>query len=53
MYCEASGSSAGDVAELVSPLIDVSGLNTPALYFMQHRWAGSATASIADMDVLK
>ena len=43
MYCEASGSAAGNVAELVTPLIDVSGLNTPALYFMQHRFYTTTT----------
>ncbi len=50
LYCEASGSSAGQIAELVSPLIDVSGLNTPALYFMQHRYY-TTTSPPAPMDV--
>ncbi len=48
MYCEASGSSAGDTALLTTPPIDVSGLTTPALYFYQHRYSG---ASIADMEI--
>ncbi len=50
LYCEASGSTAGDVAEIITPLIDVSGLTTPALYFMQHRFY-TTTSPPGDMDV--
>ena len=50
MYCEASGSTAGDIATLTTPLIDVSTLTTPALYFMQHRFY-TTSAAPADMDV--
>ena len=50
LYCEASGATAGQIAELVSPLIDVSGLTTPALYFMQHRFYTTASPP-APMDV--
>ncbi|MCT4622528.1 MAG: hypothetical protein N4A46_02810, partial [Schleiferiaceae bacterium] len=48
MYCEASGSSSGNTADLISPIIDASGLTTPALYFHQHRYSN---ATIADMQV--
>jgi hypothetical protein len=48
MYCEASGSASGNVAELISPQIDASGLTTPGLYFEQHRFSN---ATIADMQV--
>ncbi len=50
MYCEASGSGTGNVAELITPLVDVSGLNTPALYFMQHRF-NTNTVPPAPMDI--
>src|SRR5690606_614207 len=49
VYVEASGSAAGDTALLTTPPIDVSGLTTPGLYFLQHRYSG---ATIADMEVL-
>lgn len=49
MYAEASGSRNGDTAVLYSPLVDISTLARPALYFGQHRF--NNTASIADMDV--
>lgn len=48
MYCEASGSTSGDSAYLQSPAIDVSGLTTPGLYFMQHRFSNG---NIADLEV--
>ncbi len=48
MYCEASISGTLPDAELISPPIDVSNLNTPALYFFQHRYSG---ATIADMSI--
>jgi hypothetical protein len=48
LYCEASGSSANDVATLTSPLIDLTTLSNPGLYFDEHRYSG---ATIADMDV--
>ena len=50
MYCEASGASVGQVAELYSPLIDVSSLNAPALYFWQHRFYTTTTPP-APMDI--
>ncbi len=49
MYCEASIGGSFPDAEFVSPLIDVSGLTVPALYFHQHRNANGGT--IADMKV--
>ncbi len=48
MYCEASGSSASDIAYLTTPPVDVSTLTTPAIYFYQHRYSNG---SIADMDI--
>jgi hypothetical protein len=50
MYCEASGAAAGDLAYLYSPLIDLSGLTAPALYFWQHRFY-TTTSPPADMDI--
>ena len=50
MYCEASGATAGQVAELYSPLIDVSTLSAPALYFWQHRFYTTTTPP-APMDI--
>jgi len=49
MYVEASGSSAGDSAFLYSPLINVSTLTAPALYFWQHRFY--ATSGPGDMRI--
>mgnify|MGYP000137747538 CR=1 FL=1 len=49
LYCEASGSAAGDSAWIQSPAVDVSGLTTPAVYFEQHRFSNGG--SIADMKV--
>ena len=46
---ESSLGASGNVAEIVSPAIDVSGLTTPGLYFFQHRY--SAGGAIADMYV--
>ena len=48
MYCEASISGTYPDAEFTTPPIDVSGLNTPGLYFFQHRYSG---ATIADMTI--
>ncbi|WP_426430748.1 T9SS type A sorting domain-containing protein [Winogradskyella sp. HB-48] len=39
-FTESSGSSAGDIAELVSPLIDLTTLTTPALLFNYHMFGG-------------
>ena len=40
-YVEASDGSTGDVAELYSPLIDVSSLNTPELEFYYHMYGST------------
>lgn len=48
MYAEVSGSIRGDSAFLLTPVIDLSSLNSPALYFWQHRQGSS---SIPDMEV--
>ena len=48
MYCEASIGGTFPDAQLISPAIDVSSLNIPAVYFRQHRFSG---ATIADMGV--
>ncbi|MDF1676444.1 MAG: fibronectin type III domain-containing protein [Vicingaceae bacterium] len=40
-YIEASDGSQGDVAELYSPLIDVSSLNTPELEFYYHMYGST------------
>ncbi len=48
LYCEASGSVNTDVAYLYSPIVDVSSLAFPAIYFSQHRYSN---ATIADMEV--
>lgn len=49
MYVEASGSTAGDSAFLYSPLVNVSSLAAPALYFWQHRFY--ATTGPGDMRI--
>ncbi len=49
MYVEASGSTSGDSAFLYSPIIDVSSLTAPALYFWQHR--SNFNNTIADLRV--
>lgn len=52
MYVEASGSSAGDSAFLYTPLINVSTLSAPALYFWQHRfYTTTSTTGLADMRI--
>ncbi len=48
VYGEASYGASGNIANLTSPPIDVSGLTTPALYFFQHRYSGG---NIADMSI--
>lgn len=48
MYCEASGAASGDTSLLSMPIVDVSSLVAPALYFYQHRYSNG---SIADMRV--
>ncbi len=50
MYVESSGSTAGDSAFLYTPIIDVSTLTVPALYFWQHRYY-TTSAPPAAMDV--
>ncbi len=50
MYAEASGASVGDTAYLYTPIIDVSTLTAPALYFWQHRYY-TTTSPPADMVV--
>ncbi|AXG70977.1 fibronectin type III domain protein [Kordia sp. SMS9] len=47
-YTEASGASNGDVAELVSPLVDLSGLTAPALTFNYHMFG----VQIGTLDVI-
>ena len=47
-YVEATGGSAGDVTDLVSPLVDLAALATPTLMFNYHMY-GSA---IGTLDVL-
>ncbi|MDY2587656.1 T9SS type A sorting domain-containing protein [Winogradskyella aquimaris] len=47
-FTEASGSSVGDIAELVSPLVDLTALTTPALTFNYHMFG----AEIGTLDVL-
>jgi len=37
-FTEASSGAAGDEAELVSPLIDITGLTNPSLTFSYHMW---------------
>jgi len=39
-FTEASGSSAGDVAELISPNFDLSSLTSPQLVFYYHMYGG-------------
>jgi hypothetical protein len=40
-YTEASGGSTGDTTDLVSPLVDLSGLTAPSLLFNYHMYGGS------------
>ena len=40
-YTEASGSDTGDVAELISPVFDMTGLNQPQLSFYYHMYGDS------------
>lgn len=47
-FTEASGSSAGDITELVSPLVDLTALTAPALTFNYHMYG----AQIGTLDVL-
>lgn len=50
MYVEASGSTAGDTAYLYTPIVDVSTLTAPALYFFQHRFYTTSNPP-ADMNI--
>ena len=47
-YTEASGAANGDVAELVSPLVDLTALTAPALTFNYHMFG----AQIGTLDVI-
>lgn len=47
-YIEASGSAAGNVAELLSPLVDLTPLTAPSLTFNYHMFGGQ----IGTLDVL-
>ncbi|WP_420573142.1 fibronectin type III domain-containing protein [Kordia sp.] len=47
-YTEASAGALGDITNLVSPLVDLSGLTTPALLFNYHMFGGQ----IGKLDVL-
>ncbi|KAA9333612.1 T9SS type A sorting domain-containing protein [Adhaeribacter soli] len=49
VYTEASSGSTGDIAELISPCIDLTGLSTPGFEFWYHM-AGIAMGSL-DVDV--
>ncbi|KAA9325473.1 T9SS type A sorting domain-containing protein [Adhaeribacter soli] len=49
VYTEASSGSTGDIAELISPCIDLTGLSTPGFEFWYHM-AGTAMGSM-DIDV--
>jgi len=47
-YTESSGSTVGDIAELVSPLVDLTPLTAPALTFNYHMFG----AQIGTLDIL-
>ncbi|WP_298514719.1 fibronectin type III domain-containing protein [uncultured Kordia sp.] len=47
-YTEASNGTAGDTTDLISPLVDLSGLTTPSLTFNYHMFGGE----IGTLDVL-
>ncbi len=49
LYANPFASATTD-AELITPAIDVSNLNNPALYFFQHRF-GSDSTDVADMEI--
>ncbi|KJS05297.1 MAG: hypothetical protein VR77_09050, partial [Flavobacteriales bacterium BRH_c54] len=49
-YIEASSGSQGDVAELYSPLIDVSSLNTPELEFYYHMYGATMGSLYIDVN---
>ncbi|AXG70978.1 MAM domain, meprin/A5/mu [Kordia sp. SMS9] len=47
-YTEASAGASGDTTDLISPLVDLSGLTVPALIFNYHMYGGQ----IGTLDVL-
>ncbi len=51
IFTEGSNGSAGDEANLVSPLIDLSTLSQPALTFWYHMFNGSAVGDMGTLSV--
>ncbi|MFD2432380.1 hypothetical protein ACFSO9_01795 [Mesonia maritima] len=50
-FTEGSSGSAGDVAELYSPTIDVSSLTAPALMFYYHMFNGDTPGDMGELHV--